>query len=207
MKICVIGAGAIGGLVAAHLARAGETVSVIDVGEHLAAIQKHGLKIIAPDGSEDAVTAIEASDSYEQPGPQDLVVLAVKTNVLSKVAPRLDPLREVIMWRLQYRNFGLYETLVGNFVTDVNGIILLDRDEHMRPDTTMQSLAGLTASFEQMGELAGFDAVAMQRYPEIEFIRHVHHASAAAVGEDRRFGDGVDGQGEGKASHVSVSRW
>ena len=103
MKICVIGAGAIGGLMAAHLVRAGETVSVIDVGDHLAAIQKHGLKVIAPDGSEDVVTGIEATDSYEQPGAQDLVVLAVKTNVLSQVAPRLEPLlgKDTIILPLQ----------------------------------------------------------------------------------------------------------
>ena len=50
-------------------------------------------------------------------------------------------------------------------VKDVNGITLLDRDEHMRPDTTMQSLAALKPSFVQMGELGGFDAVAMQRIP------------------------------------------
>ena len=61
-------------------------------------------------------------------------------------------------------------------ITDINGLTLLDRDEHMRPDTTMQSLGGLNASFEQMGEFAGFDAVAIQRYPEIERIAHVHHA-------------------------------
>jgi acetyl-CoA C-acetyltransferase len=61
-------------------------------------------------------------------------------------------------------------------VKDVNGITLLDRDEHMRPDSTMQSLASLTPSFAQLGELAGFDAVAIQRYPEIEAINHVHHA-------------------------------
>jgi 2-dehydropantoate 2-reductase len=92
MKICVIGAGAIGGLMAAHLARAGETVSVIDVGDHLAAIQKNGIKLIAPDGSEHVVTALQAGDSYEQPGPQDMVVLAVKTNVLPSIAPKLEPL-------------------------------------------------------------------------------------------------------------------
>jgi acetyl-CoA C-acetyltransferase len=61
-------------------------------------------------------------------------------------------------------------------VMDVNGLTLLNRDEHMRPDTTMQSLAALNPSFVQMGEFAGFDAVAIQRYPEIEAIRHVHHA-------------------------------
>jgi acetyl-CoA C-acetyltransferase len=61
-------------------------------------------------------------------------------------------------------------------VKDVNGLTILDRDEHMRPSTTMQSLAALQPSFTQMGEMAGFDAVAVQRYPEIESINHVHHA-------------------------------
>ena len=61
-------------------------------------------------------------------------------------------------------------------VKDVNGITLLDRDEHMRPTTTMQSLAQLQPSFVQMGELAGFDAVAIQAHPEVESISHVHHA-------------------------------
>jgi len=59
-------------------------------------------------------------------------------------------------------------------VKDVNGITLLAKDEHMRPTTTMQTLAQLNPSFVQMGEMAGFDAVAIQRYPEIEAIKHVH---------------------------------
>jgi acetyl-CoA C-acetyltransferase len=46
----------------------------------------------------------------------------------------------------------------------------------MRPDTTMQSLGALPASFVQMGELAGFDAVAVQAHPEVEAVNHVHHA-------------------------------
>lgn len=92
MKICVIGAGAIGGLMAGHLARTQASVFVIDVGEHLKAIRKDGLKIIAPDGGESVVSNLEATDSYDSPGPQDLVVLAVKSHVLSEVAPRLEPL-------------------------------------------------------------------------------------------------------------------
>ncbi len=59
-------------------------------------------------------------------------------------------------------------------VKDVNGMTLLAKDEHMRPSTTMQNLAQLNPSFVQMGEMAGFDAVAIQRYPEIEAINHVH---------------------------------
>jgi acetyl-CoA C-acetyltransferase len=61
-------------------------------------------------------------------------------------------------------------------VKDVNGITILAKDEHMRPSTTMQSLAQLQPSFVQMGELAGFDAVAVQAHPEIESVNHVHHA-------------------------------
>ncbi|HEX2431433.1 MAG TPA: acetyl-CoA C-acetyltransferase [Aestuariivirgaceae bacterium] len=61
-------------------------------------------------------------------------------------------------------------------VVDQNGLRLLDRDEHMRPDTTMQSLGALKPSFTELGETYGFDQVAIQRYPEIETIDHVHHA-------------------------------
>ena len=61
-------------------------------------------------------------------------------------------------------------------IKDVNGLTILDRDEHMRPTTTMQSLASLQPSFVQMGEMGGFDAVAVQAYPEVEAINHVHHA-------------------------------
>jgi acetyl-CoA C-acetyltransferase len=60
-------------------------------------------------------------------------------------------------------------------VKDVNGLTILAKDEHMRPSTTMQSLAALQPSFVQMGEMAGFDAVAVQKHPEIEAINHVHH--------------------------------
>src|SRR5579872_545448 len=61
-------------------------------------------------------------------------------------------------------------------VRDPNGLPILAKDEHMRPSTTMQSLAALQPSFAQMGDMAGFDAVAVQRYPEIETVNHVHHA-------------------------------
>ncbi|KQO60155.1 MULTISPECIES: acetyl-CoA C-acetyltransferase [unclassified Methylobacterium] len=61
-------------------------------------------------------------------------------------------------------------------VRDVNGITLLDTDEHMRPSTDMQSLAGLKASFVQMGQMGGFDAVAVDAHPDVEMVNHVHHA-------------------------------
>jgi acetyl-CoA C-acetyltransferase len=61
-------------------------------------------------------------------------------------------------------------------VKDVNGLTILAHDEHMRPTTTMQSLASLNPSFIMPGEMGGFDAVAVQKHPEIERINHVHHA-------------------------------
>ena len=61
-------------------------------------------------------------------------------------------------------------------VRDVNGITLLDRDEHPRPSTDMQSLAALNPSFEMIGAMGGFDAVAIQAHPDVERVKHVHHA-------------------------------
>jgi acetyl-CoA C-acetyltransferase len=61
-------------------------------------------------------------------------------------------------------------------VTDLNGTTVLAKDEFLRPETTMQSLAALNPSFIAMGEQMGFDSVALQRYPEVEAITHVHHA-------------------------------
>src|ERR1700732_1286090 len=61
-------------------------------------------------------------------------------------------------------------------VKDVNGLTILAKDEHMRPSTTMQSLAQLQPSFTQIGEMYGFDAVALQSHPEVEKVEHVHHA-------------------------------
>ena len=61
-------------------------------------------------------------------------------------------------------------------VKDINGITILDKDEHMRPGTTMQSLAQLQPSFAAMGTMGGFDAVAVQSHPEIEGVNYVHHA-------------------------------
>ncbi|MBM7167829.1 acetyl-CoA C-acetyltransferase [Streptomyces sp. G44] len=61
-------------------------------------------------------------------------------------------------------------------VKDRNGLVVLDHDEHMRPGTTADSLAGLKPSFKDIGDMGGFDAVALQKYHWIEEIDHVHHA-------------------------------
>ena len=61
-------------------------------------------------------------------------------------------------------------------VRDRNGLTVLDRDEHMRPETTVETLAGLPPSFAVIGDLGGFDAVALQKYHWVERIEHVHTA-------------------------------
>jgi len=59
-------------------------------------------------------------------------------------------------------------------VRDRLGQVVLDRDEHLRSDTTLEGLAALNPAFEAPGQQAGFDSVAIQRYPEVESINHVH---------------------------------
>ena len=61
-------------------------------------------------------------------------------------------------------------------VTGADGAVVLDRDELMRPDTTAEGLAKLQPSFARIGSEGGFDAVAIEKYPALEGIRHVHHA-------------------------------
>lgn len=60
-------------------------------------------------------------------------------------------------------------------VKDLNGLTILDQDEHMRPGTTVEDLAKLKPSFAGIGEMGGFDAVALQKFHYIEQIDHVHH--------------------------------
>ena len=61
-------------------------------------------------------------------------------------------------------------------VLDHSGLTILDHDEFVRPGTTVESLSGLSPSFEMMGEMGGFNAVALQEFVEVEKIEHVHHA-------------------------------
>jgi ketopantoate reductase/2-keto-4-pentenoate hydratase/2-oxohepta-3-ene-1,7-dioic acid hydratase in catechol pathway len=91
MRICVVGAGAIGGLIAAKLALAGNRVTVIDVGPHLAAIKANGLKLEWHDGKVETAK-VKAVDKAADAGKQDLVVLAVKAHYLDQVAKDIDHL-------------------------------------------------------------------------------------------------------------------
>src|SRR5258707_406619 len=90
-RICVVGAGAIGGLLAARFALAGEEVTVIDQGAHLAAIQKNGLKLEWHDGKVH-IARMKAVNKPAEAGKQDIVVLAVKAHLLDQVVRDIDSL-------------------------------------------------------------------------------------------------------------------
>jgi 2-dehydropantoate 2-reductase len=83
MKICVVGAGAIGGLLAVKLAQAGEEVAVVARGAHLAAIRRDGLKLLADGGEQ--VARVRATDRIRDVGPQELVILALKAHQIAPV--------------------------------------------------------------------------------------------------------------------------
>jgi 2-dehydropantoate 2-reductase len=89
MKIAVIGAGAIGGVLAVRLARSGQTVTVVDQGAHLQAIRDKGLKLIRADGTEEIARDLRAVATCGEAGPQDLVFLALKAYVVEAVAPQM----------------------------------------------------------------------------------------------------------------------
>ncbi|MEM6344104.1 MAG: acetyl-CoA C-acetyltransferase [Bacteroidota bacterium] len=74
---------------------------------------------------------------------------------------------------------GRYHSRIS--VKDINGLTVLDTDENIRPSTTIAGLANLNPSFTMMGQMGGFDAVAIDRYPEVEEIDHVHHAGNSSA--------------------------
>ena len=119
MKICVVGAGAIGGLIGVKMALAGEEVTLIDVGEHLSAIRSNGLKLIMADGAEHVAKDVRATDSFVDAGKQDLVFLALKSHVIASVAKSMQalygpdtmvvPLQNGLPWWYFHKHGGEYE--------------------------------------------------------------------------------------------------
>lgn len=92
MKVAIIGAGAIGGLVGARLALAGEDVTFIVRGANLEAIRDRGIALVEPDGERKATRDVRATDDYTAAGAHDIVVLAMKAHQLEAVAPRVPQL-------------------------------------------------------------------------------------------------------------------
>ncbi len=126
MRICVVGAGAIGGLMAAKLSQAGNDVTVIDQGAHLTAIQQDGLKLIWEDGSE-IVAKLKAVGSAKEAGPQDLVILAVKAHFLDQVARDVETLLDNDTMIMTVQN-GMPWWYFHNFSGPLNGTRLKTLD-------------------------------------------------------------------------------
>ncbi len=89
MKICVVGAGSIGGMLGVKLALAGEDVTLIARGPHLAAIRANGLKLVGHDGTEQVARNVQATSSMAEAGVQDVVILGMKAQQLPPVAADL----------------------------------------------------------------------------------------------------------------------
>ena len=119
MRICVVGAGSIGGHLGVLFATVGHEVTVIARGAHLAAIQKNGLRLILDDGSEHLVRHMHATDDIRSAGPQDLVILAVKANQVEPIVDDvtslfhegtvLIPMQNGIPWWYFQRHGGAFE--------------------------------------------------------------------------------------------------
>ena len=89
MKICIVGAGAIGGLMGAKLALAGEEVTLIARGAHLEAMRQNGLKLIEEDGAEHVAKNVKATSKLSEAGKQDLVILALKAHQVEPIAKEI----------------------------------------------------------------------------------------------------------------------
>lgn len=119
MKICIVGAGAIGGYLGARLALAGEEVTLIARGAHLDAIRQRGLTLLLADGTSETATPALATSAMSEAGPQDVVIAAVKANSLPGLAPAMQslygpetivvPAQNGIPWWYFYRHGGPFE--------------------------------------------------------------------------------------------------
>ena len=90
MRICIVGAGAIGGLMGVRLSLAGNEVTFIARGAKLEAIQSNGMKLIAEDGSEHIARELHATNDMRAAGRQDIVILAMKAHQIESIAPALS---------------------------------------------------------------------------------------------------------------------
>jgi 2-dehydropantoate 2-reductase len=127
MKVCVYGAGAIGGHVAVRLVKGGADVSVVARGPHLAAMQRDGLRMLSPD--EDLTVPVTATDDPAQLREQDAVIVAVKAPALASVAERIGPLlgpRTAVVFAMNGIPWWYYHAHGG--ANDGHTIPLLDPD-------------------------------------------------------------------------------
>jgi len=155
MKICVVGAGAIGGMMASRLAQSGHEVSVIARGKHLEAIRANGLKYIE-NGEEAVITDLVATSEMAEITGQDLLLLAVKAHQIVPIADKLMPmladsgvivtLQNGIPWWYFQKLGGDYD---GNIVSTVDpeGVLASTID----PDRVIGCIAYPAATIESPG--------------------------------------------------------
>jgi 2-dehydropantoate 2-reductase len=94
MRVCIVGAGAIGGFMRARLALAGEDVTLITLEPTLTIIKQHGIRLIMNDGTEDTVRNCTVTDDPHEAGAQDVVILAVKAHQIESIAPAVPALSQ-----------------------------------------------------------------------------------------------------------------
>ena len=168
MNITVIGAGAIGGLMAAKLAAAGEAVSVVARGEHLKAIRERGL--VLKEGGEEIVARVDATDRIADAGRPDLVVLAVKAHQLAPIAADvasiLSPTTMVITaqngipWWYFFKHGGPHEGVRLKSV-DPGGVIA----DHLPIDAIIAGIVYQAAEIESPGVIRHIEG---NRFPLAE---------------------------------------
>ncbi len=133
MKVCIVGAGSIGGFVGVKLALAGEDVTLIARGPNLAAIRAHGMRLVMHDGTEHVAGNVRSTASFAEAGPQDVVILAMKAHQVAPVAAEVKHLlhegtvivtmQNGVPWWYFQRHGGEYEGRVVETV-DPGGTIM-----------------------------------------------------------------------------------
>jgi 2-dehydropantoate 2-reductase len=154
MNITVIGAGAIGGHIAAKLAAAGESVKVVARGEHLKAIRERGLKL--KENGEEIVARVEATDRIAEAGGADLIVLGVKAHQLAPIAAEVASIvaptttvmttQNGIPWWYFFKHGGRYEGVRLESV-DSGGVIA----SHLPIDAVVAAIIYQAAEIESPG--------------------------------------------------------
>lgn len=137
-------------------------------------VEMMGRVAMGSDGAAIAVDPTVAMDSYFVPQGISADIIATEYGFSRDQADALA-VESQRRAKAAWDDNRFAKSVIG--VKDVNGLLILDHDEYMRPQTDMQSLGALKASFADMGlVMPGFDKIALMKYPHLEAINHIHHA-------------------------------
>jgi len=191
VRVCIVGAGAIGGLLGVRLALSGEHVSVLARTSTLDAIRSDGMKLIEPDGSVLVATDVAASDDFASLGPQDLVILALKAHQIVEIAPQLAALYDESTVVLPLQNgvpWWFFQKFPGPF--EGRRLQTLDPDgtleRHIPPERIVGSIAYPAAERDAPGV---FRLIEGDRFPvgELDGERSPRVTAIARVLTDAGF--------------------